>query len=106
MASQTRTGTRPAAPSNTRIVQTYSTVDVTVPASPAALVLTATDIAAKTPSDTLTDSAATNPTEANFDQLSMNLGTKINAHRLDVIEVKEVLNTIINVLQAEGLLRA
>lgn len=104
MSAQTRTGARPAAPTANKITQTYSTADVTIPASPAALILTATDIAAKTASDTLTDSAATNPTEANFDQLSKDLGTKINAHRLDVIEVKEVLNTLIDALQAEGIL--
>jgi hypothetical protein len=104
MSSQTRTGARPASPANLGVVQTYSTTDVTVPAAVSPLILTATDIAAKTPSLTLSDSAATNPSEANFDQLSSNLGTVINTCITDLNDIKQVLNLIIDALQANGVL--
>lgn len=107
MSQQTRTGARPAAPTANAITQTYSTADVTVPASPAALTLSATAIAAKTAADLLTDSdvASLAAMKVTNDQLAKDLGTKINDHRLDVLEVKQVLNTIIDALQAYGIVR-
>lgn len=89
------------------LVQTYSTADQTL-ATPgaAALILTATNIAAKTPSATLTDannaSAATVATS--LDQAQKDLGTMINSLRTDLVDLAQFVNSVVDALQAQGLL--
>lgn len=118
-------GVTPVAPSSrVTFTQTYALADPTVPdatytaptATANTIVLSATNIASKTPSLTLTQSTATNPSDADFDQLSMNLGTAINtintnlastntqlaALAADVILLKKALNSAIDALQALG----
>ena len=106
MAAQTRTGARPSAPASNAIVQTYSTAANEVTAAPAALVLTATNIAAKTASSTLTDAVNTNAgtVATSLDQAQADLGAKINALRTTVIALEGVVNTIVDALQANGTL--
>ena len=113
----------PASP--VTFTQTYSTADSTIAAvtagtpgqTAAAAVLTDTGIAAATPSATLTDSSAINPTEAEFNQLAADLGTLYNALRADLIltnaelvkantdilETKKDLNRVIDILQTASL---
>lgn len=69
------------------------------------VVLTATDIAAKTPSLTLTDndesSAAT--VKSTADQLAADLGTNMNALRVDLVDLKDFVNKIADALQTAGI---
>lgn len=106
MASQTRTGARSAAPTSVKVTQTYSTTDTVLPAAVSPLVLTATNVAAKTPSATLTDALNTNAgtVATSLDQAQADLGARINAVITDANDTKQVLNLIIDALQAYGIL--
>lgn len=91
----------------TAITQTYSTADVTMPAATAStLVLTGTNIAAKTASLTLTDAVNTNAgtVATSLDQAQKDIGTAMNLITADVLAVKKLLNTVIDALQANGTL--
>lgn len=90
----------------TAITQTYSTADTVMPAAVGNLVLTATNIAAATASDTLTDAVNTNAgtVAASLDQAQKDLGTKINAINADVLAIKKLINTIIDALQLDNTL--
>src|SRR3990172_9493301 len=86
----------------TSFTQTYSTADRTA-ANPTSgiLVLTATDIAAKTASLTLTDNDETSAAtvKSTADQLAKDLGANMNALRVDLVDLKGVVNSIIDALQ-------
>ena len=88
----------------TAYTQTYSTADTTVPAAVAPLVLTATNIAAKTASTTLTDAVNTNAgtVATSLDQAQKDLGTQINTLAADVLALKKVINSLIDDLQVAG----
>lgn len=90
----------------TAITQTYSTTATVMPAAVTDLVLTATNIAAKTPSETLSDAVATNAgtVAASLDQAQADLGAKINAINADVLAIKKLLNTVIDALQIDNTL--
>jgi len=95
----------PASP--TAITQTYATADTTQPApTAAALVLTATAIAAKTASLTLTESdvASLAAMKVTNDQLAKDVGTAVNKNTDDVLALNKVVVTLIDTLQAAGLL--
>lgn len=104
-----------AAAARVTFTQTYSTSDATIAAvtttSPSTtLVLTATNIASKTASLTLGQSAATNPTDAQFDQAMKDIGTAFNTLRVevaaavaDILAMKKNDNKIIDALQALGI---
>jgi multisubunit Na+/H+ antiporter MnhC subunit len=88
--------------------QTYATADKThADPTSAALVLTATNIAAKTASATLTDAVNTNAgtVATSLDQAQKDLGTMINALRVDVLDLKQLVNSVIDDLQAYGILQ-
>ncbi len=90
----------------TAITQTYSTTATTMPAAVTDLVLTGTNIAAKTPSSTLTDAVNTNAgtVATSLDQAQADLGAKINAINADVLAIKKLLNTVIDALQLDNTL--
>lgn len=66
------------------------------PTNTAALTM-GTNITAATADGALTDSSATNPTEAQFNELAKELGAKINQNRVDIA-------AIITALQNAGLM--
>jgi hypothetical protein len=95
--------------------ETYSTAARTIPAAtvaaPTAAVLTATNIAAKTPAALLTQSTGTAPTESDFNQLAMDLGTLVNSQRTqivaltaDVLALKKLIVALVQDLKAVGLI--
>ena len=90
----------------TAVTQTYDTTAATMPAAVTGLTLTATNIAAATASDTLTDAVATNAgtVATSLDQAQKDLGTKINAINADVLAIKKLLNTVIDALQIDNVL--
>lgn len=89
------------------MTQTFDTADPTL-ATPgaAALVLTGTNIAAKTPSATLTDAVNTNAgtVATSLDQAQADLGTMINSLRTDVVDLASFVNSVVDALQAKGIL--
>lgn len=90
----------------TAFTQTYATTSTTVPnATAATLVLTGTNIAAKTASATLTDAVNTNAgtVATSLDQAQKDLGTQINANAADILALKKVVNALIDELQAAGM---
>lgn len=95
-----------AAP-GTAMTQTYATAAVTVPADiSATLVLTGTNIAAKTASLTLTDAVNTNAgtVATSLDQAQKDIGTAMNIISADLLAIKKVVNTLIDALQAAKIL--
>lgn len=101
----------------TAIAQTYSTAaasnpNVTTTSPSTTLVLTGTNIAAKTASLTLTDAVNTNAgtVATSLDQAQKDLGTAINTIRVelaaavaDILAVKKLLNQVVDDLQAFGI---
>lgn len=90
----------------TTYTQTYSTAAATVPAAiSATLVLTATNIANKTASLTLTESdvASLAAMKVTNDQMAKDIGTAMNLISADLLAVKKLVNQIIDDLQLQGL---
>jgi hypothetical protein len=101
----------------TAITQTYATTATTHPnvttTSPSTtLVLTGTNIAAKTASLTLTDAVNTNAASVatSLDQAQKDIGTAFNTLRVevaaavaDILALKKVVNQIVDDLQAYGI---
>lgn len=85
--------------------QTYSTAAAVVPAAPTNLTLTATAIAAKTASTTLTDSGTADAAAVadSLNQAQKDLGTQINTLAADVLALKKLVTQIIDILQAASL---
>lgn len=89
----------------TTFTQTYATADAThADLTSGVIVLTATDIAAKTASLTLTDNDETSAAtvKSTADQLAKDLGANMNALRVDLVDLKGVVNSLIDALQAAG----
>ena len=101
----------------TAITQTYATAAASHPAvtttSPSTtLVLTGTNIAAKTASLTLTDAVNTNAgtVATSLDQAQKDIGTAFNTLRVelaaavaDILALKKLVNQVVDDLQAYGI---
>lgn len=85
--------------------QTYTTAAKTVPDAPANLTLTATAIAAKTASTTLSDSGTADAAAVadSLNQAQKDLGTQINTIAADVLALKKNVTAIIDDLQSLGM---
>lgn len=92
--------------SGVTFTQTYATASAThSDFTSGVVVLTATDIAAKTASLTLTDNDETSAAtvKSTADQLAKDLGTNMNALRADLLNLKQVVNKVIDALQASNI---
>lgn len=89
------------------VTQTYATQAIEVPSPPAALVLTATAIAAKTASSTLSDSGTADAAAvaSSLNQAQADLGAKINALRTQVVALTGVVNLLVDQMQSRHWVR-
>lgn len=93
----------------TTYTETYNTPARTIPAATAStLVLTGTNIAAKTASLTLTDAVNTNAgtVATSLDQAQKDIGTALNLVSADVLALKKLVVALVQDMKALGFVKA